>query len=375
MLDRRVSAKLRTLIVVVLSSVPTFVVLCHFDSRTGFLRLIEVGQEWRSRALPQIQPFLPPAESRFGCDGQFYAQVAVDPSLHDQNLGRACDDPAYRSRRILLPFLSWCAGMGRPFVVLNAYALANLLCWYVLLAALLLLLKPHKVRDWLCVAAIVWTAGVLLCVRYAFVDLAAATLLMIAAAAPVQLRSSALALAILTKESYVICGWSVVVDAIRSRYGWSKLMAHCAIMLGPIGFWTWYVQRSFPGGGWHAADYGWPMQGWLGAIAGLWRDGDLDGLAAASLLVQFIYLGTHSAFESSWWRFGVTFAIGAALLSGAPFVDSVSFTRDLIPLTIAFNVALAKQHRAFLRWFLAGNCGLIVVLLNSLFSPPVSPAP
>jgi len=66
---------------------------------------------------------------RWGFDGQFYAELALDPLLRDPQLKIALDAPAYRSRRILTSWLAWLGGFGRPFWILNVYAGLNLVFW------------------------------------------------------------------------------------------------------------------------------------------------------------------------------------------------------------------------------------------------------
>ena len=49
----------------------------------------------------------PSALNAGGYDGQFYAQIACDPTLRDPALVPAVDTLAYRARRIGLPATAW----------------------------------------------------------------------------------------------------------------------------------------------------------------------------------------------------------------------------------------------------------------------------
>lgn len=364
-LNSRVPKLCRILFVVLLASLPTVFVLRQFDPHYGFTKLITFGEDWLPRAIPEVRPFLPPSHTRRGCDGQFYAQLAIDPSLRNGELATACDLPEYRARRIFLPFLAWCIGLGKPAAVLNSYSLLNLFFWYLLLGLLVFSLKPQSVRHWLCIAGTVWTTGVLVSVKHSFVDLPAATLIVLAAVVPLQFRAIAAAVSILTKESYLICSWSFVFEAVRARWHWRKIVGQVGIMFGPILLWTFYVHQHFSSGGWNAHDYGWPMLGWSKAIARISQRHDfIDGIAASSLLVQFVYLLCHRRLESGLWRIGVTFGIAAAFLGGDPFIDYVSFTRDLIAMSVAFNALLMKQESAFLPWYVFGNAGLLTFVVK-----------
>ena len=104
-----------------------------FDARTGFTSLIRFGATWqpnRHSSLREV-PIATAADST-GYDGQFYAQIALDPSLRDAELKRVIDAPAYRARRILTPAIATLLGGGNPAWILQAYALLNVACWIAL---------------------------------------------------------------------------------------------------------------------------------------------------------------------------------------------------------------------------------------------------
>ena len=55
--------------------------------------------------------------------------MALDPLLLDPQLHVALDNPPYRAQRILLSWIAWLLGLGKPFWILNAYAAINLIFW------------------------------------------------------------------------------------------------------------------------------------------------------------------------------------------------------------------------------------------------------
>ena len=65
-------------------------------------------------------------------DGQFYAQLALEPLLRDPAIDAALDLAPYRARRILFSWSAWALGLGRPAWILQAYALQNVLFWLIL---------------------------------------------------------------------------------------------------------------------------------------------------------------------------------------------------------------------------------------------------
>ena len=94
----------------------------------GFSQLIMFGSGFAERALPEIRE-IPHAvvENSPGYDGQFYAQMAMDPLIRDPNLPGAMDSPEYRFRRILMPMAAYLAGFGQPVRIVQAIALINVL--------------------------------------------------------------------------------------------------------------------------------------------------------------------------------------------------------------------------------------------------------
>jgi len=62
-----------------------------------------------------------------GYDGQMYHYIAHDPSMRNQNLRAAVDDPRLRYRRILLPALAYVAAAGHAGLVDPAYYILVLL--------------------------------------------------------------------------------------------------------------------------------------------------------------------------------------------------------------------------------------------------------
>jgi hypothetical protein len=85
--------------------------------------------------------------------------------------------------------------------------------------------------------------------------------------------------------------------------------------------------------------------------------------------VQLGYLVSRPQFKLFYWRAAISFGIAGALLTDDPFASEFSFTRDLLPMTIGFNVLLTQEPPVrFLFWFAAGNIGLFVSLIGLIIS-------
>jgi hypothetical protein len=236
----------------------------------------------------------------------------------------------------------------------------NVAFWYALLALLVRGLRPATLRDWLCVGAIVFTSGALHSLARSLVDLPATTFCVLAAFVGTRSRVAALAAAALTKDVYAICAWTPLPGGGSSKERWWKIPAAALLTVLPLALWTLYVRSRLGSGPLASGNLAWPFYGWLRCIVVSFGGRHThDSVAALSLLAQFVYLASRPRPQSFLWRIGITFGVAGAFLGPPPFVNQLSFTRDLLPMTIAFNAALLEENlRSFPRWFAVGNVGL-----------------
>ena len=114
---------------------------------TGFASLIGLPEDHGNEipALRGVPHYA--ASAGITYDGQFYAQLALEPLLRDPAIDRAIDVAPYRARRILFCWTAWLMGLGRPAWVLEAFALQNVLCWLILAALTTRWLPPESPRQ------------------------------------------------------------------------------------------------------------------------------------------------------------------------------------------------------------------------------------
>jgi hypothetical protein len=128
-------------------------------------------------------------------------------------------------------------------------------------------------------------------------------------------------------------------------------------------------------------DFSWPFSGYLSALQRGWTSGavqhSIGGLAFAftemfaplSLLVQLGWLAAVPRPGCRWWRYGIAFGAASVFLSREPFVEQMSYCRDTIAMTLAFNLGLIRSRPAvFVPIFVAGNVGLFWGVATSLFA-------
>ena len=211
-------------------------VLAKFDPHSGFASLLRFGDQWQAQRLPAIRTLpLPTVANSAGYDGQFYAQLALDPLLRDPALVSALDSPAYRARRILAPATATVAGFGQPWWTLQAYALLNVACWFAFAWLLRGMITDTGWLGFARWAGCVFSMGVLDSVRQSLVDLPAMLLLLLAVRSQLEgsrLPAVALAkagprgplhsitwlsLAALTKETSLLGSLALLFDPAATR--------------------------------------------------------------------------------------------------------------------------------------------------------------
>lgn len=358
---RKITHRERIVILGTVCLIPILFVARQFSPGHGFTRLLEVGQVFLPRALPEFQALNPITFPGKGYDGQFYAQIAIDPLLKNSHLPTALDDAEYRSRRIGMPAISWLLGGGEPARVVTCYTLINLAAWYCLLGLILKSEQPATVQAWMCVGATMLGSGVFASLQRSLTDLPATTLLVAAGVLTGRwMRTALLALSLLTKETYAVCAWLPFADlSEKTASGWQRIATLAAVIL-PLLFWLIYAHSRLKSNSYNTGDVSWPFEGWIYGILFLVKQRKVYAvLAALSLVVQLIYLGWQPQYTSFYWCIAVSFAFASCLMSDDPFTSDVSFTRDLLPVTVGFNALLIKESpRGFCYWFLGGNIGL-----------------
>jgi len=346
-----------------------------FSPQTGFTSLIRFGETWESRrsnALDGLPVATVPDSS--GYDGQFYAQVALDPLLHDPETSAALDVPAYRARRILVPAAAAITGMGYPWATLQIYALLNAACWLVLAW---LIRRTISGDDWTTFAR--WTGcmfgmGALESVRQSLVDLPAVLLLTLAILAPDRTRSDRstvwLALANLAKESSLLGSFALRLESLRWPFLTRKQALSLILATAPLLAWTIYVGSRLPSttGTSGIGNFTWPLLGIALQIKTCLSEialGNWDGrftmglLAIIGLVTQALVLGLTPNMNSSWWRVGMAYALLLPFLSPWVWSGYWAASRALLPMTIAFNLLLPGNTRAFWPLWIIGNATLL----------------
>jgi hypothetical protein len=350
-------------------------VLAKFDPSSGFTALIRFGETWQEKRLSSLQnlPIATVPRSN-GYDGQFYAQIALDPLLLNHELENAIDAPAYRTRRIFAPAVAAVLGAGRPWWTLQAYALLNVVSWLGLGWLLYRWIGHSDAQCFARWAGCMFSIGVLDSVRQSLVDLPA--LFLIAAAIDLsrtnphsRVSTLWLALSNLTKETSLIATLAIhspgFLDAPERR----RAAYRMALASLPLALWWLYVDHRF--GALNAneglGNFTWPFLGAFGLAKVCLHEilqGNIDGrysfgiLALLGFSVQAFALWRSREYGNPWWRVGAAYSLLVPFLSLWVWFGYWAACRAVLPLTIGFNLLL-PSNRAFWPLWIVGNITIL----------------
>ncbi len=351
----------------------------------GFTSLIRFGSRFDDcsldalKALPHI---VVPNSS--GYDGQFYAQLALSPTLQNPQLPNAIDNMSYRSRRILFSWTAWLLGLGQPAWVIQAYALQNVLFWLGAAVLLLRWLPPTRWFHFCQWAAILFSQGWLVSVNSSLLDGPALFLMLLAIWLSEQGRpfwsSAVLGVSLLGKETNLLGTLAAFRDIHWKNCGASALFLRAFFLVFPVSLWLSFVAFQF---GFHGSagseNFAVPFGGWSGAVAelkatadnGSWRLREtVTVLCMIATFVQIGYFAAIRRWSSLWWRMGSPYVILGICL-GPAVMDMYAFPRVLLPMLAAYNLSLKPTSRGWML-LLAGNLHVVyaakILGLGSLFN-------
>ena len=307
-----------------------------------------------------------------GYDGLYYAQIAYHPLLNAPELVPAVDNLTYRARRILPSALAWTLAAGNPAWIVHVYSLLNVAAWLVLAVILWRLLAVNSFRGWVAWSGLLFSAGVLCCVRLALTDLLALTIFAGAMLAVERGRRGwalgALAASGLARETSLLG----LVGLLEEPWWSRRNLARAVIAVAPLFVWVIYVGVHVRGSSDGLYNFAAPFTAYVWKLRSL-----VDAvkneperllvattvLATLGLSVQAVFFVVHRQPGDRWWRVGIgytalMFCLGAPVWDGFPGAA----TRVLLPLSLAFNV-FAHRSRASLGWLLAGNLTVFAGLL------------
>ncbi len=384
-IHRSIATSLCVLSVCLLLVVPFQILKTHYSFENGFLGLIYFGQRFADRQLPEVSAISPPALSPLGYDGQFYAQLALRPTLAGEEIIDALDNPSYRARRIGLPLVASVLGLGEPGRVLHVYSLLNIAFWGLLLFVTIRCVGLARPRDYLLLMALLWSTGTLASLTRALTDLPAAALgftaLLVYARGHVP--AILLGMSALIKDSSVLSFAALPWAGNSGRKPISRLLLSVLIMVMPIALWLLYVHlRVSAGSAAGSQNFSYPLAAFVQKMshalfnlkANFSRNSFahqvhylFEFLCPFSLFIQSAYFCVKIRLSSEAWRFGIGFALLFAILGPSVWQEQFAYSRVLLPVSYGFNLLIHRYEKgkAFAIWYILGNMGMSWLALQA----------
>jgi hypothetical protein len=343
--------------------------------KNGFLVRILFSRNFEERQLPEVRAMRPPMRPT-GFDGQFYAQLAIDPLLRHPGMMAAMDNPKYRARRIFVPALSWLLGLGRPVWAVHAYSVVNLLAWFVLAALAVRWCAPYPAAV-IALLPLLAGVGVMFSIERALLDLPTACwiagTLLAARAGSLPVAALCLASGCLTRETAVVAlPVLAVVPISQGKAALPRRILWGTVAVLPFALWGLYVERQFAGAeqGLGGSSVGPPLVAMfrqIGECAGRlsmeWNLTCLQSLGYAfALSVQALwFLRRPERWRDPAWLVGLCYALFFACMGHQSWMNGgMAVCRTLLPLTVAFHFTLMRERLspAWWAWLVAANLSL-----------------
>ena len=327
----------------------------------GFSALLLLGDKMVERALPEFIATGPHAQpNSYGYDGQFYAQLAVEPDLRNPDLVVALDSLPYRARRILLSWTAWVVGGGDAARVVQVFAIQNVACWLALALVLLRWFPATSWENYFRWASVLFCYGLCFSVRASLLD--GPSLLLIAVGVIFFEKgrpwwsASVLAVSGLVRETNVIAASVLATPGRKTWAEWGGVVARGVLVAVPCGLWVLYLTRvvgSEHAGG--SGNFSLPLEAYaqkVGATladirAGGWNEANFSSVTMlVALTVQAGFLALRPRWSEPWWRIGLPYlvlmvALGEAMWEGYPGAAA----RALLPMGLAFNVLVPRGRK------------------------------
>jgi len=337
----------------------------YYHRNTGFTELIDFGDQFYHRTIPAAReaPHVARADS-WGYDGQFYAQLALEPLLRDRALDQALDYPPYRARRILFSWTAFVIGLGRPAWILKVFAVQNIVAWLALAGLLTIWIPPVRLRNVVPWTGCLFGAGMMFSVRLALLEGPGLLVVTLAILAHERSRhwlaTVLMGLSGLGRETNMIGSGLLVERMPRSRKAWLDVAAKAAVVVLPFMLWALYVHSVYPELPYSKqANFSLPLAGylqkWSATVGEISRLGwtktgaRFECLMLIGLTTQAIFLAIRRDWTSAWWRMAVPYCVLFLVTSYIVWEGEPSAApRVLLPMSFAFNILIARLPG---RWF------------------------
>jgi hypothetical protein len=348
----------------------------YYHPQHGFTRFITFPAAAHGSEIAAVRESPHHDDSSGGYDGQFYAQLAVDPLLRHPSIDGALDLPPYRARRILMSWMAYAAGFGKPAWILQAYSLMNVGAWLLLAWVLTKFIPPTTGRGFALWAASLTSHGILSSIRLALPDGVSALLIALAVLAISRGRVVAGAVVLgaagLARETNLLASLSFA-RFLRSNARSIVLVGACLLLCAiPLLLWLDYLRAIYRStmmihDGHITIPFwgiGWKLKSiWLGAFDTATPEltasiAAVIAWAARTFWTVRLLAGPDR--RAPWTMVAAAYVVMSLTMHPVVWEGSPgAFTRVLLPLALATNVTMAS--RPGVRWPLIVAANLDVI--------------
>ncbi len=345
----------------------------------GFAWLPCFGQKFESRMTRDFKLNSGYTTVRdWGYDGQFYAQLAIDPFILNPETKNAFDNFQFRARRPLFAMTAYVAGGGKPRAILQAYSTQNLVFWLALACILLKWLPPTCWQNTLRYVCILYSFGLINSIQFALLDGPAMTMIALAVLLAEWnkpwMSALVLGLAGIGKETSILASSLFGLPKNFEPRQILSLALKLSLVVLPLAGWLFYLSLLDTTPNARALgsnrNFSWPLIGWWTAIQGLHakilagQNLKLSLTTGAFLLalpVQAVALLAMRRPSSFWWRVGSVYAVFSFFIGYATWEGLVgSAARLCMPVTVAFNILAPRTFK----WLIILAVGNLTTVLG-----------
>ena len=362
----------------------TILVLIKLLSPGGLTRFAGFGEAFEHRYIDEVATmgaYIKPDSG--GYDGQFYAQLATDPTLRNPKFNDAIDEPAYRARRILLPALSHLLAFGNPTISILIYCSLNIFFWYAFAWVVWSQLQVHDWRGFAKWTACVFSMGVMDSVKYSLTDLPSMLLILLMIQYSGSKKYSAaggFVASVFLKETNLLAAAALPNLNMFPKKWFPSFMRWVltgVITLALFYGWYHYIKTQF--GVFHgvSGNFDFPFTSMVRNTGAALKElslGNLDDryifrlLAVLGFVIQFLFLLTqYRDFRAPLVRLGWVYAFLFMFLGDLVWWGYWAVCRVALPMTIAFNLLYSpKSNKGFWVGLIFANLTVIHALYRFL---------
>ncbi|MEM9157843.1 MAG: hypothetical protein AAGB46_02245 [Verrucomicrobiota bacterium] len=357
-----------------------------YNPVVGFAWLPQFGESFEARRTDELRATDYLVTSRYGYDGQYYAQLALSPTLQDEGLEESVDNFNYRARRIFFSWTAYVLGLGNPDWVIQVYSIQNVLFWFLFAGLLWRWFPPKCWQNAARFIGMLFAPGLVVSAKAALLDGPSLCLIALAAyfleKGRIVAACSLLGASGLGRDSSVLSASMITLPKGWNWREWAAYVSRGIAVIAPLAFWMAYVSSvsSQIGGNTGIGAFNYPFYSWFKGLKenletlfqSGWKSWNaVYFLMLFTLMLQALYFVFRPAWKSMWWRLGIVNALLMFVLGDAVWEGNLgAVVRVVLPMCLAFNLLVPRSRFGFCLVLVANSlCVFSIVDIGRTISP------